>query len=70
MVVGDNEVDAALLGPRGGLKGGHAAVDGDDEPRPVVRECVNGLGADPVAFFQAVRDVEVRLVSCKTEAVP
>ena len=59
MVVGDDDVDAELAGPRDLRDGGDAAVDGDDEIDPVGRELLDRLEREAVALVEPARQAPV-----------
>jgi hypothetical protein len=70
MVIGDDEIDAALFGDLSGFYGGDAAVDGDDELGAAVDDLAEGVGIEAVAFFEAVGDVEVDFAAQDVDGVP
>ena len=55
MVVGDDDVETELSCAPDLFDGGDAAVDGEDEPAPLLREPLQRLAADAVALVEAAR---------------
>ena len=60
VVVDDDNVDAALCRHFKRLKACRAAVHRDDQAGPIVDERGDGLGVRPVAFGDAVRNIDAR----------
>ena len=70
VVVDDYNVDAALRRDFERLEACRAAVHRDDQARAIVDERGDGLGVRPVAFGDAVRDIDAGLSPCaRQEAV-
>ena len=57
MVVGDYQIDAQFPAKLRFLKGGDAAVHGDDQPHTLLMELMDGDGVQAVAFLQTAGDV-------------
>jgi hypothetical protein len=70
VVVGDDQIDAALFRDLRLLDRGDAAVDGDNELRPGVTDLLKRLGIQPVAFVDPVGDVEIDLSAQDGDGVP
>ena len=61
MVVHDHNVDAAFCRNFKRFETGRSAVHRDDQARAVIDERGNGFGVRPIAFGDAVGDVDARL---------
>src|SRR5436190_18537307 len=59
MMVGDDQIDAALAGDLGLFNRSDAAIDADDQAGALVADLRDRLGVEAVALVDAVRDVEV-----------
>jgi hypothetical protein len=70
VVVGDDQVHAAVAGDLGLLDGGDAAVDRDDQLRALVAQLGQRLGVQAVAFLDAVGDVELGVPAEHADRVP
>ena len=57
MVIGDDDVEAELSCAPDLFDGSDAAVDGQDEPAPLLREPLQRLAADAVALVEAARQM-------------
>ena len=70
-MVGDDQVQAELPRQRGLLDAGDAAIDGDHQSPPCRRASdADGLGVQPVAFVDAVRNVIADLGAEHLQAEP
>src|SRR5579884_1268384 len=70
MMVGDDQINAPVLGDLGLLDGGDAAIDGDDELRAGIANLLQRLVVQPVPLVNAVRDVEVNVAAQHGDGVP
>ncbi len=60
VVVDHNHIDAALCRDFERLEACRTAVHRDDQASPIVDERGDGLGVRPVAFGDAIRDIDAR----------
>ena len=70
VMVGDDQIDAALASDEGGFDGGDAAIDGDDEFGAVVDDLGQGLGIQAVSFVDAMGNVGFDFSAEEGDGVP
>ena len=70
VMVGDDQVDAALAGDAGGFDGGDAAVDADNQPGSLLANLLDRLGVQAITFFQPMRNVEIDHAAEVSDGVP
>ncbi len=70
VVIGNDQIDAALLGNLHLIDRGNAAVYGDDDFRAAVDDFREDCGVQAVPFVDAVGDVPVDLAAEDSDGVP
>src|SRR4051812_37427133 len=70
VVIGDDQINAALTGNFRGCDGSDATIDGDNQLRPAIANLCDGFAVQAIPFFDAMRDVVFDLTAKQSDSVP